>query len=113
MLTLRTNTTQELHQLLENTELQKLPLLILANKIDLGPKISEQDLITGGLGSAGAHSPLGPAMPAVLTAPCQPGLNLDYVMENPWLVIPISAKDGTNVEQASIATAPARPLTRA
>lgn len=65
---------KELHQLLEDRELQKVPLLILANKIDLGPKVSEQELIKG--------------------------LNLDYILDNPWLVIPISAKYGTNVDQA-------------
>ena len=53
---------------------QKLPLLVLANKIDLGPKISEQELIRG--------------------------LNLDYVVDNPWVVIPISAKNGANIDKA-------------
>ena len=52
---------------------QKLPLLVLANKIDLGPKITEQELIKG--------------------------LNLDYVVDNPWLLVPISAKMGTNIDQ--------------
>jgi ADP-ribosylation factor-like protein 8 len=65
---------KELHQLLEDRDLAKLPLLILANKIDLGPKISEPELIKG--------------------------LNLDYITENPWLIVPVSAKDGTNVDQA-------------
>lgn len=65
---------QELHRLLENPHVSKLPLLILANKIDLGPKLSEQELIRG--------------------------LNLDYVTENPWLIIPISAKYGSNVDKA-------------
>jgi len=65
---------KELHQLLEDRELQKLPLLILANKIDLGPKINEKELVKG--------------------------LNLDYIIENPWLVIPISAKEGTHIDQA-------------
>ena len=65
---------KELHQLLEDRELSKLPLLVLANKIDLGPKISEQELIRG--------------------------LNLDYIQENPWCVIPISAKNGANIDKA-------------
>ena len=38
---------KELHTLLEDRELSKLPLLILANKIDLEPKISEKELIVG------------------------------------------------------------------
>jgi ADP-ribosylation factor-like protein 8 len=64
---------KELHQLLEDRDLARLPLLVLANKIDLGPKVTEPELIKG--------------------------LNLDYITENPWLIIPVSAKDGTNVEQ--------------
>lgn len=48
---------------------------MLANKIDLGPKITEQELIKG--------------------------LNLDYIVDNPWLLVPISAKNGTNIEQVS------------
>jgi len=28
------------------------------------------------------------------------GLNLDYIVDSPWLVIPVSAKIGTNVDQA-------------
>jgi len=63
---------KEMHQLLEDRELKSIPLLVLANKIDLGPKISERDLIKG--------------------------LNLDYVSDNPWLVVPISAKVGTNID---------------
>ena len=53
---------KELHQLLEDRDLARLPLLILANKIDLGPKISESELIKG--------------------------LNLDYITDTDWLVIP-------------------------
>jgi len=65
---------KELHTLLEDHDLMKLPLLVLANKIDLGPKISEKDLIKG--------------------------LNLDYITDNPWLLVPISAKYGTHIDQA-------------
>lgn len=64
----------ELHRLLEDRELARVPLLVLANKIDLGPKVSEPELIKQ--------------------------LNLDYITAQPWLVIPVSAKDGTNVDQA-------------
>lgn len=64
----------ELSRLLEDRELARLPLLVLANKVDLGPKVSEADLIKG--------------------------LNLDYITQSPWLVIPISAKEGTNVDRA-------------
>ncbi len=63
-----------MHQLLECREASGIPVLILANKIDLGPKLSEQEVIKG--------------------------LNLDYVTDNAWMVIPISAKVGTNIDQA-------------
>eukprot|EP00808_Paulinella_micropora_P010042 g16464.t1 len=65
---------KELHQLLDDRELKGIPVLVVANKIDLGPKIGEKELIRG--------------------------LNLDYITENPWLVVPCSAKFGTNMDQA-------------
>lgn len=65
---------RELIQLLEDRELATTPLLILANKVDLGPQITEQELITG--------------------------LNLDYVVDAPWLLIPVSAKRGDNIPKA-------------
>lgn len=46
---------------------------MLANKIDVDPHLSEADVIKG--------------------------LNLDYVMDNPWVVIQVSALYGTNFEQ--------------
>jgi len=64
----------ELHQLLECREATRIPVLVLANKIDLGPKLSESEVIKG--------------------------LNLDYITENAWMVIPISAKEGTHIDQA-------------
>ena len=64
---------QELHRLLEDRELATTPLLVCANKIDLTPHISEPELIRE--------------------------LNLDYIVDNPWLVIPISALQQTNIEQ--------------
>ena len=64
---------KELHALLEDPELQKMPLLVLGNKIDLEPHVTEGDLIRD--------------------------LNLDYVTENPWIVIPISALKVVNVDQ--------------
>jgi len=72
--TLLPTAKKELHRLLEDRGLSSLPILILANKIDLGPKISEQELIKG--------------------------LNLDYIVDNPWVVIPVSARDGSNVDKA-------------
>lgn len=65
---------RELHQLLEDRDLARLPLLILANKIDLVPKFTEAELIKG--------------------------LNLDFITEQSWLVIPVSSKEGSNVDKA-------------
>jgi len=65
---------RELHMLLEDRELAKLPLLVLANKIDLGPKFSEAELIKG--------------------------LNLDYISDTAWMVVAVSAKHGTHVDKA-------------
>ena len=64
---------KELHRLLEDRELATTPVLVIVNKIDLEPHISEPDLIRD--------------------------LNLDYVTENPWIVIPISALKVVNVDQ--------------
>ena len=65
---------KELHVLLEDKELRGKPLLILANKIDLEPDVEEKTLIRE--------------------------LNLDYITENDWVIIPISAKYGNNVDEA-------------
>lgn len=59
--------------MLEDRELATTPLLVLANKVDLHPHISEPELIRE--------------------------LNLDYINDNPWLVIPISALRQTNIDQ--------------
>ena len=64
---------KELNILLEDKEISRIPILVLANKIDIDPHLSESDIIKG--------------------------LNLDYVTDNPWAVIPVSALYGTNFEQ--------------
>jgi ADP-ribosylation factor-like protein 8 len=64
---------KELHRLLEDRELATTPVLVVSNKIDLEPHVTEGDLIRD--------------------------LNLDYVTENPWIVIPISALKVVNVDQ--------------
>jgi Arf/Sar family protein len=64
---------KELHLLLEDRELNGIPILILANKIDIEPHLSEPEIIQG--------------------------LNLDYIMDNPWVIISISALRGTNIER--------------
>tara|TARA_B110001450_G_C17571069_1_gene460800 strand:- start:84 stop:260 length:177 start_codon:yes stop_codon:yes gene_type:complete len=48
-------------------------MLICANKIDLQPHVGEAELIDK--------------------------LQLNYVMETPWMVLPISALKCTNIEQ--------------
>jgi ADP-ribosylation factor-like protein 8 len=64
---------KELFGLLDEKGIENKPLLILANKIDLEPHLSEADIIRE--------------------------LNLDYVYTNPWAVIPVSALKGTNFEK--------------
>jgi Arf/Sar family protein len=64
---------KELHLLLEDRELHGIPILILANKIDIEPHLTEPEIIQG--------------------------MNLDYIMDNPWVIISISALRGTNIER--------------
>jgi Arf/Sar family protein len=64
---------KELHTILEMLS-RPVPILVLANKIDLGPQMTEAEIIEG--------------------------LNLDYVTDHTWLVVPISAKCGTNIDKA-------------
>lgn len=63
----------ELHRLLEDRDLYSTPLLIVANKIDLDPHATEAVLIKE--------------------------LNLDYIVDNPWLVVPCSALKTINVDE--------------
>mmetsp|Transcript_13260 Transcript_13260/g.17704 ORF Transcript_13260/g.17704 Transcript_13260/m.17704 type:complete len:186 (+) Transcript_13260:101-658(+) len=64
---------KELHRLLEDRELANTPILVLANKIDLHPHLSESEIIRE--------------------------LNLDYISDNPWIVIPVSAIKIVNIDQ--------------
>eukprot|EP00605_Chrysophyceae_sp_TOSAG23-4_P001727 GSChrysophyteH1.ASY1.ANO1.1914.1 assembled CDS len=63
----------ELHRLLEDKELATTPLLVVANKIDLDPHASEQALIKE--------------------------LSLDYIVDNPWIIIPCSALKTLHVDK--------------
>lgn len=58
---------------MEDKEISGVPILVLSNKIDIDPHLSEGEIIKG--------------------------LNLDYVMDNPWAVIEISALYGTHFDQ--------------
>ncbi|EGR29283.1 hypothetical protein IMG5_159290 [Ichthyophthirius multifiliis] len=62
---------RELHTLLEDKELQNIPILIVGNKIDLKGHLSEKEIIEG--------------------------MNLDYVTTNPWIVVMVSALKGDNI----------------
>ena len=64
---------KELHKLLDDGSIGSTPMLVLANKIDLQPHVGEAELIDR--------------------------LQLNYVMETPWMVLPISALKCTNIEQ--------------
>eukprot|EP00301_Raphidiophrys_heterophryoidea_P002352 c11093_g1_i2.p1 GENE.c11093_g1_i2~~c11093_g1_i2.p1 ORF type:complete len:190 (+),score=53.98 c11093_g1_i2:1-570(+) len=63
---------KELHQLLEHEELARIPVLVISNKIDLEGHVSRSDLVKE--------------------------LNLDYVTENAWELVEISALRATNLE---------------
>ena len=56
---------KELHKLLDDGSIGTTPMLVLANKIDLPEHVGEQELIEE--------------------------LALNYVVETPWMVLPISA----------------------
>lgn len=56
---------RELHTLLEDKELNNIPILVVGNKIDIKPHMSEKEIVEG--------------------------LNLDYLSTNPWAVMMISA----------------------
>ena len=64
---------KDLHALLEDPELQKMPLLVLGNKIDLEPHMSKEEIIKG--------------------------LNLDYIQDQPWECMAISGLRGMGVER--------------
>eukprot|EP00826_Nyctotherus_ovalis_P037807 TRINITY_DN3483_c0_g1_i12.p1 TRINITY_DN3483_c0_g1~~TRINITY_DN3483_c0_g1_i12.p1 ORF type:complete len:119 (+),score=18.52 TRINITY_DN3483_c0_g1_i12:161-517(+) len=65
---------RELNILLDDKDINGIPLLVLPNKIDIDPHLNKSEIIKG--------------------------LNLDYIVDNPWAVVPISALYGTNFDQA-------------
>ncbi|GKY97434.1 hypothetical protein MPSEU_000701900 [Mayamaea pseudoterrestris] len=64
---------KELHKLLDDGSIGTTPLLVLANKIDVPEHVGEAELIDK--------------------------LALNYVMDTPWIVLPISALHVTNIDQ--------------
>ena len=65
---------KELFQLLDCKDLKQMPLLILANKIDKEGHMKATEIVES--------------------------MNLDYIDDHEWKIIPISAKNGTNMDQA-------------
>ncbi len=76
---------KELNILLDDPDMVDTPLLVLANKVDIQPHMKELEIIKG--------------------------LNLDYVMDRHWILIPISALYGTNFSQVVewLLNRPAKP----
>lgn len=64
---------KELHKLLEDKNLSGLPLLVALNKIDLEPHLSKEEVIRD--------------------------MHLEYITDNPWIVVPISALRQINIEE--------------
>ena len=69
-----TQAKKELHMLLEASDLEGIPLLILSNKSDIDGHLTEAQVIKG--------------------------LNLDYIAYNQWALVEISALRGDRVERA-------------
>lgn len=73
--------------LLEDKELNGIPLLVLGNKIDLKPHLTESEIITGKI----------LYFSSILSI--MVGLNLDYVVSNQWIVMMVSALAGTHISE--------------
>ena len=65
---------QELNFLLEDKDISGIPILILSNKIDIENHAKESEIIKS--------------------------INADYINDNPWALVAISALKGTNIDQA-------------
>lgn len=91
----------ELHRLLEDPELRGTPLLVLANKIDVEPSLSEQEMVK--------ELNLDYISEADNPVCCQRWLLGSQTWANPflllpilqWVIIPISALKGTNVDRVA------------
>lgn len=85
---------KELHRLLEDKELARTALLVVANKIDLEPHASEPLLIRGKPSALAFEIACTNTHIADLLE-----LNLDYIVDNPWMIIPCSALKTINVNE--------------
>lgn len=74
--------------LLEDKELNGIPLLVIGNKIDIKPHLTESEIITGNKFETCVF----------LTYYNCLGLNLDYITTNVWAVMMVSALKGTNIQ---------------
>lgn len=89
----------ELHRLLEDKELAKTAVLVVANKIDLEPHASEPLLIRGS-DIYGHMALITPSLTHFsFSSLTSTELNLDYIVDNPWMIIPCSALKTINVEE--------------
>jgi ADP-ribosylation factor-like protein 8 len=84
----------ELHRLLENPELSKVPLLVLGNKVDTEPHMSHDNVIQVLTGQFVFGYPERLSRDNVIQA-----LNLDYITENKWTMINISCTRNINVDK--------------
>mmetsp|Transcript_2485 Transcript_2485/g.4969 ORF Transcript_2485/g.4969 Transcript_2485/m.4969 type:complete len:139 (-) Transcript_2485:144-560(-) len=64
---------KELHLLLDSEGLKSIPILIICNKIDIENHLSEEEVLQG--------------------------LNLDYITDNPWAIVSISALKSLNLDK--------------
>ena len=65
---------KELHYILEDKDTAGIPLLILANKIDINPHMEDKDIVLA--------------------------LNLDYIADNEWALVTISSLYGDRLQNA-------------
>jgi GTPase SAR1 family protein len=100
---------KELHQLLEDRDLARLPLLVLANKIDLVPKFTEAELIKGLnldyiTTQTSVYSRRQPRL--VMRNGCTiafsdcPFLLTTSALLRRWMVLAVSSKHGTHIDKA-------------
>jgi ADP-ribosylation factor-like protein 8 len=66
---------------------------VVANKIDLEPHATEPELIRGIVPDPPPFSSLIDSFSSLLE------LNLDYIVDNPWIIIPCSALRNTNINE--------------
>lgn len=89
---------KELHRLLEDKELAKTAVLVVSNKIDLEPHASEPLLIRGNLIYYYFSYEIYNFEILSIFIIFLLELNLDYIVDNPWMIIPCSALKTVNID---------------